>query len=45
MTEIELPCCNTITRVADIEDEIRCESCGITLELADDEPVAAPAAA
>jgi len=45
MTEIQLPCCDAIVRVDALEDEIRCESCGITLELADDEPLAVPAAA
>jgi hypothetical protein len=45
MTEIELPCCQTITRVDTLTDEIRCESCGIVLELADDEPIVESAAA
>jgi hypothetical protein len=45
MTEIQLPCCDTIVRVNELEDAIRCESCGIALELADDEPIAVPVAA
>ena len=46
MTEIQLPCCDAIVRVNDaLEDPIRCESCGIVLEFADDEPIAVPAAA
>jgi hypothetical protein len=45
MTEIELPCCETITRVDALTDEIRCESCGIVLELAGDEPIVASVAA
>jgi len=45
MTEIQLPCCDAIVRVDSLEDAIRCEGCGITLELADDEPIAVPVAA
>jgi hypothetical protein len=45
MTEIELPCCQTITRVDTLTDEIRCESCGTVLQLADDEPIVETVAA
>lgn len=45
MTEIELPCCDTIARVETLTDEIRCDSCGIVLELAVDEPIIDRAAA
>jgi len=45
MTEIQLPCCDAIVRIDALEDAIRCESCSIVLELADDEPLAVPAAA
>jgi hypothetical protein len=45
MNEIQLPCCDAIARVDTFEDSIRCESCGIVLELADDEPIAVPVAA
>jgi hypothetical protein len=45
MTEIQLPCCEAIVRVDALEDAIRCEACGIVLQLADDEPIAVPAAA
>ena len=46
MTEIQLPCCDGIVRVNDaLEDAIRCESCGVVLELAHDEPIAVPVAA
>jgi hypothetical protein len=39
MTDIQLPCCDTIARVESLEDEIRCEGCGVVLEIADDGPV------
>jgi hypothetical protein len=45
MTEIQLPCCDAIVRVDTLEDAVRCESCGIILELADDEPIVVRAAA
>jgi hypothetical protein len=45
MTEIQLPCCDANVRVDALEDAIRCEYCGIVLELADQEPIAVPAAA
>jgi hypothetical protein len=45
MTEIQLPCCDAIVRVDALEDAIRCESCGIVLDFADDELLAIPAAA
>jgi hypothetical protein len=45
MTEIQLPCCDAIVHVDALEEAIRCESCGIVLELADDEPLAIPGAA
>jgi hypothetical protein len=45
MTEIQLPCCDAIVRVEALEDKIRCESCGVVLELAADEIIAVPVAA
>lgn len=37
MTEISLPCCDTPTLLADLDEPIRCDHCGIELQLADDE--------
>ena len=45
MIDIEVPCCDSIVRVERLEDSIRCERCGIDLELALDEPIATPLAA
>jgi hypothetical protein len=45
MIEIELPCCDTIARVEALEDTIRCESCGIELEVGDDDLLPVLAAA
>lgn len=40
MIELELPCCDGTTRLADDAFEIRCGSCGIVAELAPDfEPI------
>jgi hypothetical protein len=36
MIEIELPCCDTPAVIADEADEIRCEACGLSHELAPD---------
>jgi len=44
MTEIPLPCCDRIVLVESLEAPIHCDDCGLDLELADDAPVAAPAA-
>jgi hypothetical protein len=38
MIEIEMPCCGTTTRVADLADEVGCETCNVVLELADTYP-------
>jgi hypothetical protein len=45
MTEIQLPCCDNPARVEVLDDTIRCETCGIDFELADDEPTTARTAA
>jgi hypothetical protein len=45
MTEIQLPCCETPTRVETLEATIQCDHCGIDLDVADDEPIALPTAA
>lgn len=45
MTEIQLPCCETTTRVESLESTIHCDRCGIDLDVADDELLAIPAAA
>jgi hypothetical protein len=44
MTEIQLPCCDSLTRVESLET-IHCDRCGIDLDVADDEPIAYTAAA
>jgi hypothetical protein len=45
MTEIQLPCCETIAFVETLEDTIHCDHCGIDLDVADDRaPEAAIAA-
>lgn len=40
-----MPCCGTTTRVADLADEVGCETCSVVLELADTYPEALPVAA
>ena len=45
MIEIQLPCCDTATHVEDLEAPIRCDRCGIDLELADEPPLPVLAAA
>ena len=45
MIEIELPCCDSPTLVVDLEAPIRCDRCGIDLELADEAPLLVLAAA
>jgi hypothetical protein len=45
MTDIELPCCETTIQVEALTDSIRCERCGIELDLAPDEPAPARLAA
>jgi hypothetical protein len=45
MTEIQLPCCDSLTRVESLETTIHCDRCGIDLDVADDEPIAYTAAA
>jgi hypothetical protein len=45
MIEIEMPCCGTATRVAELTDEVGCETCGVVLELGDPTPEALPVAA
>jgi hypothetical protein len=42
MIELELPCCGGTTRLAELADDIRCEDCGVAVELAPDAPAAAP---
>ena len=41
MIDIELPCCGDEAHLAELADEIRCESCGVVVALAAD-PVPAP---
>jgi hypothetical protein len=38
MIELELPCCGGVARLADLADEIRCEDCGIAVDVAADPP-------
>ncbi len=45
MVEIEMPCCGTTTLVAELTDEVGCETCNVVLELADTYPEALPVAA
>ena len=40
-----MPCCGTTTRIAELADEVGCETCGVVLELDDPTPVALPVAA
>jgi hypothetical protein len=45
MVEIEMPCCGTTTRIAELADEVGCETCNVVLELGDANPKALPVAA
>jgi hypothetical protein len=45
MVEIEMPCCGTMTRVAELTDEVGCETCNVVLELGDPHQEALPVAA
>jgi hypothetical protein len=45
MVEIEMPCCGTTALVAELTDEVGCETCNVVLELADPTPHALPVAA
>jgi len=42
MIEIELPCCDTLAILERDADEIRCEACGLSHELAADAREARP---
>ena len=41
MIEIELPCCGATAHLDELADTVRCESCGVVLELGapTDEPI------
>lgn len=45
MIQIEMPCCGTTVHMNALDDEVRCETCGVALELADPDPKALPVAA
>ena len=45
MIEIELPCCGATARLEQLADEVNCDECGVTLELAEDRATALPLAA
>jgi hypothetical protein len=45
MIEIEMPCCGTPALIAELTDDVGCETCGVVLELADPAPEALAAAA
>ncbi len=45
MVEIEMPCCGTTTQIAELTDEVGCETCNVVLELGHTYPEALPAAA
>ena len=45
MIEIELPCCGATARIEQLADEVDCDECGVTLELADSNRTALPLAA
>jgi len=36
MIEIELPCCGASAHLVRLDDEVHCDECGVTLELAED---------
>jgi hypothetical protein len=36
MIEIELPCCGIATALPELTDEIRCDDCGVLVEVAAD---------
>lgn len=36
MIEIELPCCGATAHLVQLDDEVHCDECGVTLELGDD---------
>jgi hypothetical protein len=38
MIELELPCCGATAHLEQLADEVDCEECGVTLELADSNP-------
>jgi hypothetical protein len=45
MIELELPCCGATAHLEQLADEVDCEECGVTLELADSNPTALALAA
>ena len=45
MIEIEMPCCETTSVVEELRDSVRCETCGVVLELGEDTTEALPVAA
>jgi len=36
MIELALPCCGATAHLVQLADEVHCEECGVTLELAED---------
>ena len=36
MIEIELPCCGATAHLVQLDDNVHCDECGVTLELGDD---------
>ena len=45
MIELELPCCGATARLVQLDDDVHCDECGVTLELAQDHEPALPLAA
>ena len=45
MIEIEMPCCGNTTVVEELHEVVRCETCGIDLELGEPALEALPVAA
>ncbi len=45
MIEIEMPCCETTALVEELRDDVRCETCGVILELGEPAPEGLPVAA
>lgn len=45
MIEIELPCCGATAHLVELTSAVDCDECGVTLELAEDQPTALPLAA
>lgn len=45
MIDIELPCCGATAHLEQLDDEVHCDECGVTLDLAEQPRTALPLAA